>query len=514
MSERPPIPAMAPNTRSRDGSARPGLLHRRATEAATSTMAPPIVDEVLRSPGRPLPSATRAFMESRFDHDFSHTRVHTGPRAAESASAIGAEAYTVGRQMVFGEGRYAPETASGKHLLAHELAHVVQQSDGETPPGSALRVDASTSQFEAEADRAAEQVSSGARSPSSLRTARPQVNRKPLPQTAAEDAAAVQAAYKAAVNASNWKEVAERLNGFNEAEIETKLGQFKHDQLIEIHAAALEGVGWGEIATVTAKIAKLDTEAARVGKLTFDYNSARRAGRWKDAAEFLKIFNDADIRLKVGKLASSDLLSLKAGSIQAVPPDGDGRVVKSIKEVLSEKATMEAEKMIGQSMTWVPSGPGSVNTFATWASAPTEAAAPPVSPSTTINCWEMVLLAAHRAQVTTWDRIHKIYTVPPFDIVKALSGGSPTTYNPGSPTTPRPSRGDITFFNGAAHVALANGVTDMGNRSQIISFWPPPDVMGGSGTVDKVKVTTVEDLNDFWVRRHPPFLITFAKPSW
>lgn len=88
---------------------------------------PPIVDDVLNSPGQPLDSGTRAFMEPRFGHDFSRVRVHPDVKAAESARAVNALAYTVGNDMVFGNGQYKPATASGQRLLGHELAHVVQQ---------------------------------------------------------------------------------------------------------------------------------------------------------------------------------------------------------------------------------------------------------------------------------------------------------------------------------------------------------------------------------------------------
>jgi hypothetical protein len=91
--------------------------------------APPIVYEVLRSPGRLLDTETRAFMEPRFGRDFSHVQVHTDTKAAESAQAVNALAYTVGQDVVFGAGQFSPGTASGRRLLAHELAHVVQQGD-------------------------------------------------------------------------------------------------------------------------------------------------------------------------------------------------------------------------------------------------------------------------------------------------------------------------------------------------------------------------------------------------
>ncbi|HWW75426.1 MAG TPA: DUF4157 domain-containing protein, partial [Pyrinomonadaceae bacterium] len=92
--------------------------------------APAVVGEVLNSPGSPLDAGTRSLIEPRFGHDFSRVRVHSDARAAESAEAVGAAAYTVGRDIAFGPGRYAPGTAEGRRLLAHELTHVLQQAGG------------------------------------------------------------------------------------------------------------------------------------------------------------------------------------------------------------------------------------------------------------------------------------------------------------------------------------------------------------------------------------------------
>ena len=89
--------------------------------------APPIVHEVLRSPGQPLDPATRAFMEPRFGYDFSQVRVHTDSQAAESARDLDANAYAVGQNIVFGAGQFLPGTPMGQRLLSHELTHVVQQ---------------------------------------------------------------------------------------------------------------------------------------------------------------------------------------------------------------------------------------------------------------------------------------------------------------------------------------------------------------------------------------------------
>ncbi len=157
---------------------REGTLQRTAVSPSPVNDVLPIVHEVLRSPGQPLDSATRAFMEPRFGYDlssiqvsglgppsmqsqlaisqpedpseqqadaladqvtcmslprrerrydFSGVRIHTDAGAAESARAVNALAYTVGNHVVFGVGQYVPTTIGGKHLLAHELAHTIQQ---------------------------------------------------------------------------------------------------------------------------------------------------------------------------------------------------------------------------------------------------------------------------------------------------------------------------------------------------------------------------------------------------
>ena len=102
-------------------------MQRAKTNAAWMGAAPQIVHEVLRSPGQPLDVATRSSMEPRFGHDFSSVRVHSDAKAAESARAVNALAYTVGRDVVFGTGQFSPASTAGRKLIAHELTHVVQQ---------------------------------------------------------------------------------------------------------------------------------------------------------------------------------------------------------------------------------------------------------------------------------------------------------------------------------------------------------------------------------------------------
>ena len=152
-------PLQIPGMKPREGSS---LLMRKAEDGAGAALpAPPIVEDALATEGRPLDQGIRAMMEPQFGHDFSQVRVHTDARAAESARAVNARAYTVQRDVVFAAGEYAPQTPGGQWLLAHELAHVAQQSGETADPGS-LAVEPARSPVEREADLAADAVAGGA----------------------------------------------------------------------------------------------------------------------------------------------------------------------------------------------------------------------------------------------------------------------------------------------------------------------------------------------------------------
>lgn len=140
-------------------------LQRKASErnpasgAEVSSIAPPIVHAVLRSSGQPLDSQTQALMARKFGQDFSRVRVHTDTQAAESARQVNALAYTVGQAIVFGSGRYSPHTREGQRLVAHELAHTIQQDGRGGSMAGALGIGSPDDRYEQEADRVAEQVS-------------------------------------------------------------------------------------------------------------------------------------------------------------------------------------------------------------------------------------------------------------------------------------------------------------------------------------------------------------------
>lgn len=118
-------------------------LQRMKSSATQTSEVPSIVDEVLASPGQPLDVPTRSIMERRFGHDFSKVRVHTDAKAAESAKAVNAQAFTVGSNVVFEAGQYAPSSVAGQQLLRHELTHVVQQAQSHDIPDQRIVVDPS-----------------------------------------------------------------------------------------------------------------------------------------------------------------------------------------------------------------------------------------------------------------------------------------------------------------------------------------------------------------------------------
>jgi hypothetical protein len=147
--------------------AAPGRVVRRRAPTPTSVAAP-IVADALSSPTHPLDASTRAFMEPRLGHDFSRVRIHTDQRAARSARAVNARAFTVGRDVVFGAGEFALARQDGRHLLAHELVHVIQQEQTAGQPGG-----------EREAELAATRLDRGrTMTPTALGTAPPDMQRQ------------------------------------------------------------------------------------------------------------------------------------------------------------------------------------------------------------------------------------------------------------------------------------------------------------------------------------------------
>jgi hypothetical protein len=167
-------------------------LQRKPATFNSMTDTPANVSETLRAPGQPLDAAIRDYMESRFGHDFGRVRVHADSTSGQSARAVDALAYTVGRDVVFAPGQYAPGTVAGRRLIAHELAHVVQQSAGPANMQARLEIGRVDDPAEAEADRAADRAISGETASLGLSAATPQLRRQaakpgPQPHTETDD---------------------------------------------------------------------------------------------------------------------------------------------------------------------------------------------------------------------------------------------------------------------------------------------------------------------------------------
>jgi Domain of unknown function (DUF4157) len=140
-----------------------GLVAQRRASGDDEGDSSPVHD-VVSSKGSPLAPEVRSEMESAVGHDFGDVEVHTDTRAADSARSVQAHAYTVGNHVVFGEGRFRPDTDEGKHTLAHELTHVVQQRSGPvdgTPAAGGIRVSDPSDRFEREAEANASRVMAG-----------------------------------------------------------------------------------------------------------------------------------------------------------------------------------------------------------------------------------------------------------------------------------------------------------------------------------------------------------------
>lgn len=141
-----------------------GAVAATVPEPAPFGHVPSVVSEVVASPGARLDASSRAFAESRFGRDFSGVRIHTDSKAATSAAAVQADAYTVGQHIAFAAGRHAPHEPKGRNLLMHELAHTVQQSALRQFPdaGQSIELGSPADALEQQADAAAADVSRGA----------------------------------------------------------------------------------------------------------------------------------------------------------------------------------------------------------------------------------------------------------------------------------------------------------------------------------------------------------------
>jgi outer membrane protein OmpA-like peptidoglycan-associated protein len=203
---------------------------RQAPNQAQAAKAEPYAGDAAR--GEPLDAAVRGPMEARFGHDFSRVRVHTDGSAADAARAAGANAFTIGSDVVFGKGEYRPHSARGQNLIAHELAHVVQQASGGATPDAERRAGA-----------AAERVTHGAKvSPTELGGAPVSLQAQSKP-----DAPTKAPAPSAQATGSDTKEAAAGKPAGGSQSSRTELDQFALDSaaLTDDHKKTIDSLAFG-----------------------------------------------------------------------------------------------------------------------------------------------------------------------------------------------------------------------------------------------------------------------------
>lgn len=482
------------------------------------------IRETLRSPGQPLEPEIRVPMEERFGRDFGAVRIHTGPVPAAAAGAIGAKAFTVGGEIVLGHSRSAQR--GGQELLAHELTHVVQQ-------GGARKVGAPSTHKASLLPPAISEA-----------TGTPTVSRKTEDSSASKTQ---DSSTSKTEEALDYAKLAQQIYtaikglGTDEEAVYSALRQLGRDKtkISALEAKYLATYGEPLEEAIRGDFSGQELDDALVFISSSEEELAARRlrtaveglGTDEDAIyEVLKPFNHDQSRISQIKVAyqqrySEDLVArlhdeMSGGELSLAlhllgPPSP-----------LKESVVRRAEEIRGTSMTWTSSVPGKSealktspkagsvpSAFEEWASAPSEGKAPKVDPSTTINCWEMILLVAYQKGLR-WQWIHDLYTNHPDwtgYFVEKMSRGYQFDYEPNAPLPKIPARGDIVFFNGPAHVALATGErVDAGVK--VLSFWPPPKLTGrfSEGTLAEVQLTTIEELVPFL--NNPK--VTFATPPW
>lgn len=233
--------------------------------------------------GRSLPAPVRAFMHAHFRYDFGHVRIHDDARAAEAARSVGALAYALGSDIVFGRGAFRPQTPAGLHLVAHELAHVIQQDREPSSSRQRYVVGPVDDPLERAAGRAASAVVRGEQSsaPSSshavvrtpVRAAGP-VLRRAKAKTESREADWA-AGFEEAVKAGEWLTAAMTLWLLDNAEIRRIL-----DPLSDADLGALEA------ALAAADMIKLVSPgfAAKFHRhMSFQKNAPKQPGKRKMA---------------------------------------------------------------------------------------------------------------------------------------------------------------------------------------------------------------------------------------
>lgn len=384
---------------------------------------------------------------STFGEDFSNISIH---KNSSKAKDLGALAFTQGENIHFSPGEFNPQSQKGQELIGHEVAHVQQQRQNRVKP--------------------------------TIQTKNGNLSDSPLLENEADEKG------RQFANSKNFEFIQNK-----------RISSTIRDTNAPIQMLKKTNHPWtGTV--VGARLLALretpnGTTLADLPDRTL-VNVTNTSGNW--------------LELEVDTSQAGIILNSRARRQLS----GSTLEGYSYHTYIDDAAAAEMTGMLGESATWVPSGPTSGNTFQTWASAASEGAAPSVDTITTINCWEMVLLAAYRIGAVSWTWINSLYTNTVGnwydELPNRITNGGLASYDLAS-KTPLPQRGDLVFFDGAAHVALATG-----NGDEIMTFWPPPNTaFTRGGTVDDVKMSTIEALSDWMTTnfRSTP-VVTFGSPAW
>jgi hypothetical protein len=300
-------------------------IQRRAAGPATADPDAALA-HTAGSTGAPLPAKLQAQFGASLGSDLSSVRVHTGPGSVAAADGLGARAFAVGQDIHFAADRYRPDDASGVHLLAHEVAHTVQQ--GGSGPRAKREVSEPGDTAEVEADRAADAMVAGAPAPiGHAGGAGGAIQRDPDPASEAARVQKLESDYQQAVQASDWQRAAELLNAFNREDILARLGKLHRGSCAALHVGARDNprVGPNSQAALLTRSYFLD----------INFDNECKLGHWEAAAGFLDAFNEADILSHVRRLDAAQRGSLKAAAAAYK------RVVAAIDTVASSPAAAQ-----------------------------------------------------------------------------------------------------------------------------------------------------------------------------
>ncbi len=281
------------------------------------------------SSGAPVDPAVRGPFESSLGVDLSAVRVHTGPSSADAASSLGARAYTTGHDIHFAAGAYDPASQDGRHLLAHEVAHTVQQRGGAAVQRK-LDVSAPGDAAEHEADRAADAMTSGR--PFTIQAAGGaavgRVHRDYYAEMAALDAAKTTA--NKSMAQSDWYMVGRRLNGFSNDDITSYVSK-RMSVGERSHTLSAATAVAPELDRVVLSIKAVDKEAGRIADVYRGWDLAVAKPDWERAANLLNAMGESDQQRRLRPLTWAQKMDLQAAS------RGNARVASAIEKSEKER---------------------------------------------------------------------------------------------------------------------------------------------------------------------------------